>query len=152
MRIVEELQKDPTREELQNAPENSYEAEANFYTPSSRYRNILTILDKDITLAKLGQLERKELILISRILLNSITLEDKKGWKDENGEPNRELSNYWIQRAALCVTSTRAIDGFTAELSRSQIKRETLATDQRITENKPAGGAFNVFKPKEAGK
>jgi len=110
------INSDTTKNELAQPPENQYEAQQAFYTPSERYRKVLDILDKDITLSNLGDTERRELVLLVRLILNAIEYEELQGW--EAGA----ISNYWIQRAALSVTSSRAKNGFTALLSKTTIE------------------------------
>ena len=140
------VEDDTTAKELENPPETGYEASQLFYTPSERYRKAFKIIDKDLTLADLGHYERRELLLLCRILLNAIKLEDMKGWKLPDGTPNREISDYWIQRAALAVTSSRAKGGFTALLTKTDIKREHQQKDETLTD-KTQRGFLAGFKP-----
>lgn len=137
---------DPTVKELQQPPESSHEANVQFYTPSARYREVADFIDKDLVLSNLTHRERREVILIIRILLNSIKLEDSKGWKEKNGEANREISNYWFRRLVATATTTRALGGFTAKLSRTHISDETLKHDQTIKQGTNNRNPLNFIK------
>jgi len=120
------IQGDPTAREMAQAPESAHEADVQFYTPSARYRAIADFIDKDIVLSNLGQRERREVILIIRILLNAIKTEDSKGW-------DSSISDYWLRRLVATCTTTRALEGFTAKLSRTKISDDTLKHSQNIT-------------------
>jgi hypothetical protein len=141
-RVIE----DTTKEELENPPETNWEASQLFYTPSTRYRKVLNILDKDLTLANLGRYERRELLLICRIMLNAIKLEDVRAGEANTKIINREISDYWIQRASLAVTSSRAKEGFTALLTKTDIKKEQVNKDEVVKDNTPRGFLAG-FKP-----
>lgn len=140
------IQGDPTARELQAPPESSHEADVQFYTPSERYRTIASFIDKDIVLSKLGQRERREVTLEIRILLNAIQIEEVKCWKLPNGEPDTRISDYWLRRLVTTATTTRALDGFTANLSRTHISDERLRHDQ--TMSLPSGKSpIDFMKP-----
>jgi hypothetical protein len=137
---------DTTKKELAAPPETAFEANQQFYTPSERYRKVMDILDKDINLANFNQKDRREFTLIVRIMLNAIKLEDMRGWRDE---VSREISNYWVQRAAILVSETRATDGFTARLSKTNIAEQTYKGTEQVTQrsDKP-GNPFEALLPK----
>jgi len=136
---------DPTQGELKQPAETAYEANQHFYTPSERYRKILDILDKDIILANFEAKEMREMTLVTRIMLNSIELEDTKGWKGPDGQPNREISDYWIKRAALIVSLSRAKRGETARLSRTGISEQRIKKDESTLIGEKKGGLPNPF-------
>ena len=140
------IQGDPTAKELNQPPENRHEADVQFYTPSARFRGIAEFIDKDIVLAHLGIKERRELILIIRILLSAIKLEDSKGWLDRDNKPNREISTYWLQRLVATAVTSRAIDGEAAKLSKTLISDERLQHNQNITMPKQKN-AFDLVRP-----
>jgi len=140
---------DTTARELETPPETAYEASQLFYTPSERYRKVLKILDKDLTLANLGAYERRELLLICRIMLNAIKLEDVRAHDagiTAEEDTNREISDYWIQRASLAVTSSRAKEGFTALLTKTDIKKEQTTKHEQV-KDATNRGFLSGFRP-----
>ena len=140
-------QGDPTARELNSPPESAHEADVQFYTPSARYRAIADFIDKDLVLSNLGDKERREVILIIRILLSATKLEEQKGWAAPDQARNSEISDYWLRRLVATTTTTRALKGFTANLSRTHISDERLRHDQTITGLPKGKSAMDLVKP-----